>query len=549
MLPMYDGMVNSPTTKLSADVDATQTTIDVVDGTKLPPAPNLAVIGLGEDAETILYASKEGNTLSGITRGFQGTAKVWSAGTPVARLFTEYDWRSIKENFDEHLAEIATTTLFGHVKVDGTTITATDGVISAIGGGGGPVAATLVVAASNSSQRGKDLADYVCDGVSDQVEINNALAALGAVGGCVLLLEGTYIVDGPINVPSNATLAGQGWGTIIKIKDALNANINVVQNADQTNGNTRIVLRDFTIDGNKANNTTGTQHGIYLSKTTYPSVSRLLVSNCRTNGIYLRESSNSTVTGNICWGQAYYGIFLNYGSGNVVVGNICHQNGRSGIQLGDTSGNVVTGNTCRESPYYGIYLTNCSYNTIAGNTCLANKTDIQGDGIYLTSSTNNTVTGNTCQGSGCSGIFLYSSSLNTLTGNTCVGNNHGVYPNASSQNTIAGNTCRSNNRFGIYLYASSNNTVTGNTCLENSQAANATYDNIYIGGDSDYNNVQANTCRAGILTNKPRYGIYIGTADCDGNLVTNNDLYQGGATGAFSDAGTGTVTAAGNRLA
>lgn len=108
MLDMYDGMVNSPQTALAESINETQTTITVVDGTKLPSAPNLAVIGQGEDAETILYTAKNGNTLSGVTRGFQGTAKSWSASTPVARLFTEYDWRSIKENYLTHVDDNAT---------------------------------------------------------------------------------------------------------------------------------------------------------------------------------------------------------------------------------------------------------------------------------------------------------------------------------------------------------------------------------------------------------------------------------------------------------
>lgn len=105
MLPMYDGIVNSPATELAAAIDATQTTITVVDGTKLPPAPNLATIGIGEDAETILYTAKDGNTLSGVTRGFQGTVKSWPARTPMARLFTEYDWHSVKENLNMHVGE------------------------------------------------------------------------------------------------------------------------------------------------------------------------------------------------------------------------------------------------------------------------------------------------------------------------------------------------------------------------------------------------------------------------------------------------------------
>ena len=53
---------------------------------------------------------------------------------------------------------------------------------------------TLVVAASNSV--GRLQADFICDGVSDQITIQNALDVLQEQGGgCLQLLEGTYWLD------------------------------------------------------------------------------------------------------------------------------------------------------------------------------------------------------------------------------------------------------------------------------------------------------------------------------------------------------------------
>src|SRR5690606_39033980 len=95
---MYAPMVNSPITELATAIDDTQTTIEVVDGSKLPDAPNLAMIGLGENTETILYTQKDGNVLSGVTRGFQGVAKAWPQGARVARFFAAYDQMAIQEN-------------------------------------------------------------------------------------------------------------------------------------------------------------------------------------------------------------------------------------------------------------------------------------------------------------------------------------------------------------------------------------------------------------------------------------------------------------------
>jgi len=108
--PMYPGMVNSPVTELAAAIDNAQTTIEVVDGAALPPAPNLATLGTSEDAETVLYTGINGNTLTGVTRGFQGTPKAWAAGTKVARLFTAYDHEAFRANIIDHEAMIEQNT-------------------------------------------------------------------------------------------------------------------------------------------------------------------------------------------------------------------------------------------------------------------------------------------------------------------------------------------------------------------------------------------------------------------------------------------------------
>ena len=79
METMYNAKINSPLTTLSSDIDSTATTIPVTDISVFPNAPNLATIGTGNNAETILYTDKSGSSLVGVTRGFQGTAQVWSS--------------------------------------------------------------------------------------------------------------------------------------------------------------------------------------------------------------------------------------------------------------------------------------------------------------------------------------------------------------------------------------------------------------------------------------------------------------------------------------
>lgn len=97
-MQMYDVIPNSPVTELLFDIDSTQTEISIADTSKLPDAPNLATIGVGEDAETVLYLSKDSTRLLDVTRGFQGKAQEWLVGTPVARVFTAYDYEALVNN-------------------------------------------------------------------------------------------------------------------------------------------------------------------------------------------------------------------------------------------------------------------------------------------------------------------------------------------------------------------------------------------------------------------------------------------------------------------
>jgi len=101
MKTMYPAQVNSPGTELAGAIDAAQDTIQVADGSVLPDGPNLLTIGTDEAAETILYTGKTGDELTGVTRGFQGTAQSWAAGTKVARYFTAYDHDAAVNNISE----------------------------------------------------------------------------------------------------------------------------------------------------------------------------------------------------------------------------------------------------------------------------------------------------------------------------------------------------------------------------------------------------------------------------------------------------------------
>lgn len=118
LVTMYPAQANSPETSLSGALTAAGTTVNVVDGSVLPEAPNLLTIGAdGSTAETVLMTAKNGNVLT-VTRAQNGTtARAWSAGDVIARYFTAADQTAMQENIKKlnaGKAEKAASPTAGH---------------------------------------------------------------------------------------------------------------------------------------------------------------------------------------------------------------------------------------------------------------------------------------------------------------------------------------------------------------------------------------------------------------------------------------------------
>ncbi len=118
LVTMYPAQANSPETSLSGALTAAGTTVNVVDGSVLPEAPNLLTIGAdGSTAETVLMTAKSGNVLT-VTRAQNGTtARAWSAGDVIARYFTAADQTAMQENIkklNEGKAEKPASPTAGH---------------------------------------------------------------------------------------------------------------------------------------------------------------------------------------------------------------------------------------------------------------------------------------------------------------------------------------------------------------------------------------------------------------------------------------------------
>ncbi len=360
-----------------------------------------------------------------------------------------------------------------------------DGAWKELGGGGGAdtAVATKVVAASNTPN-GSQRADtgYVCDGTADQVEIQNAIDALGTTGGVVYLLEGTYNISGSINLNTTApndsgkAIIGTGAGTVLNL---IAGTANYIFFASGVN---RILISQLMCTKTGIYNC---QWAIYFTSVTYSKIDKVWVKNMRQTssggGIYLETSSYNTLYGNVLDTNDY------------------------GIRLITSSAyNTVSGNTVIQGYYgSGISLVNSSINnTVSGNTIQGS-----GTGISISNANINTISGNNVYSSG-SCMDVTTASFNAISGNSLTGAGQGpdadgygiILQTSSNNNAISGNTIQENGAPGIRVYSSSNNIILGNKLHKNG----------YTNGTA---------CSISIETNSAN------------NLISSNDITDTGGTG------------------
>jgi len=403
------------------------------------------------------------------------------------------------------------------------------------------VAATFVVAASNSVD--PDRADYQCDGVVDDVQINAALVACPATGGRVMLLEGDYYTAQNILVPLGCTLEGQGWNTIINSNGAAVTNAIVANGTDAqiknlkviisagcgapgsrpniiySIGQTTITLDNLYLYGDKtvaSDVNVNRQNGILLSNVDGSHVRNCLVTNNHYYGISLANDCDFTfVRGNLSYGNLD-GISLHTCTGNTIISNTCLLNSEVGIHLASSTQSSIQGNIVSNNLRQGIYCFFSSENAFEGNVARDNAWH----GIQISSGTSNSMTGNTATDNTLTGIILSSSNSTSIVGNTCNTNGaYGIYLTLSSYCTITGNGCDGQvANHGLYIYRSDYCSIAGNICNNNN------LDGINITGDgtanSDYNTIIGSVCY-----NNGDDGLELaGGTDCNYNVVSGNQL-------------------------
>lgn len=358
----------------------------------------------------------------------------------------------------------------------------------------GAFGATIVVAASDSLKNRS--ANYVCDGVNDEVEIQAAIDALPAGGGRVQLLDGTFYCPASIVLDDGVELIGCGYSTVIFVPNNTDTDYPVIAATSKNN----IAIRDLRLDGNRANQTGDwpDNSGIKFDTVTYSQVTNCWIVDFDGRGIHLDGSNNISILGNIIRNTGRPGVHCDATVNDSVFGGNQVFGCQCGICLTTSDRCSVVNNLCADNDYRGIRFATCDFITVAGNVCSGN--DRQGIELFNTS-------------------------------RWCV---------------VDGNVCRENGQHGINIDGSDDCVISNNLCTENSQDTDNTYDNISI-DDGERNLIANNTCRQGALGNDPKYGINISNAGCIKCVVQGNDLYDSGQTGHFNDAGTSTIVQDDNR--
>jgi len=385
--------------------------------------------------------------------------------------------------------------------------------------------ATRVVATSTSAS--KKAANYVCDGVSDQEEINAAINDLPAEGGTVFLLEGTYVIDGSIVIQkNNVTLEGCGPNTIIKVVDNVpgSGDFYAIDCGLWAGRLLNTCIKNISFDGNRANNT------------------RFI------DLIYMHYTAQSEIRN--CWFKesTFRAISISDSDYCNIVNNHFSEYAR-GVSLWiNTFYNNVSGNIFESPGGGGIDFDGGSTRTAKYNRAIGNNIE---HGTITAFSGHNVIIGNTVK----YGKIRICQQYNIVANNIIFdASEYGLYI-MGSHHIISGNIILNSNYYGVVLEADYDmeGVILADNYIEGSGRAGGldpdreiNFANILIYSFEDTYYVRrchltGNKLRAGTNPNKPYYAITIHGSRCENTSILNNDLYDDGyVAGIVNDGGTNT---------
>lgn len=391
--------------------------------------------------------------------------------------------------------------------------------------------ASLVVAANDSTDKSKAGADYVCDGTSDQVEIQAAIDALpSGVRGTVVLLEGNYEISDSITVAYGLTLQGLGrYSTVINL--AAGSDVDMINNP--ASHIQYVTIKDLQLYGNKANQSSG--NGIAFETN---QVNSLIVYNCliqhqKENALYFSGSSYNMYIDHclirVCDEDGVKaitsanGIYVTY---NVI------ESCANAVDISGGTIHRVNYNAFEGQSSQNIRLTPANYSEVIGNYCNAGTSFLYANGLSPI------VRDNQIFDTTSYAIWLASGASRANISNNFIwdGGDFGIYLNACLYSTISNNgiwDCIG----GIGLYSVSDfNLVVGNLIQDPEADSNGIYTD-----NSDSNRISDNLLRDTRAGADRHITNGISTSASSLNNVIENNTLSNPKTAGIADAGTGTT--------
>ena len=419
---------------------------------------------------------------------------------------------------------------------------------------------------------------FLCDGAADDVQINQAIAYVVALGGGSIEFErGVFVLADPI-IPTGNDIwfKGQGVDTLID-----GDGLATTEHAFHITGRTHIYITDMAIQTQGGG--TKTCHCVFLEDGANDfHMHGVHILDSDDNGVHIEGTDTADIHIHDCHfvGTDGHGIYVNMDAGETAENfNFSNNNivsvGGSGIYFEASGGNnycTIRRNGVDTSALVGIYVDDFNNGIITGNKSLNSGSH----GIHVVGSDEVNVADNSCNGNSGHGIFFDSSSDDGLIdGNTCNDNDSkdsasydGIYigESACTHNTVINNTCLRNNRHGIYTvgvgsqvstnlvgengrdgigFSGGDTQVIGNKVYDNSQNTAGIDHGIHAYGSGD---------RASIIGNhidghgdSQEHGIYLGngTVSC---LIQGNHSQDNMGSGIYLSAGNNNNAILGNFL-
>lgn len=292
---------------------------------------------------------------------------------------------------------------------------------SGTGGSGGKRYARFVIGTATNGWTTADC-DYLCDGISDDVEFNAAIADIPSSGGEIVVLSGTYVLSEPLEILNKISMVGSGQVQIKRQTTSGATSLNYmvcVQNG---------ALSNLHFDGNSSI-FQGSPQNIY-EVVAGPSC---IIKNCAfSNFVYgavYSEGSNiyppSSISENFFNRTSSSGIGIYIGDTSFLV---IYQNAFFGVETSIQSGPVsgtyqnikclfIKDNYSGTPPTGDIILDGISQSIVSGNSC--NSIQILNTSAKTGAGQSNIISQNILNGeaSGSAIILGSNTSYNFVTGN------------------------------------------------------------------------------------------------------------------------------------